>query len=1660
MRGVTTQLILLVVCFSLSFIGLASGQTCGPFRSQCTFVIGSGDFTWSQLASDYTFTKDNQRETCNRRNWAAFDSCRQTGCDLSLVITEPPELRMTICAKISTSSPSVTGTFGLELPVTSPPDPSGCDVRGWSPRPGSIAILNSSGGCRQRIKAQNMVDHNITLTAIFSISNENEERPWHWGTNPKETPGIIVGRDRSEYLLEHLAAGAQVKGRLQRNCQAPAADEGAYPELECPWVALRGLCATMPRQEDRLCSRCPAELRAPTLPRPVCVYGNELLPRVPKNTLTLPVQKPAADVVVMEVGACAEADFAGVSGKIVVVDLSTRAKCFPFGAVRAAEKAGALAVMARVWRSDAVYGTQDVYGELGFMLRGFSSVVNIPVHTISVADFELLHNASLGSALVGRLRRLSDDAAHMVSIAEGAFPPHPASDKVAVAEGSNFEWNSVTVPCVVIIVILFAVIMCAVAYKMRQGSTVLDTGAKGFSVPLAAWSLGLSLLLLAIVAAVAFVLADEAGRDATDTALADGKAAAQLTYRHAVVTAEELSREVQNGVVSATLTNIKTFLTQGENWLDTTMPLFSNFDGTWESFDSQQKPVMGQYVNQKVDERLLKRRPTSPTDRAGWKVRIFGENGFYLCPDYKTDDRSDTERGDGVVGNVSVTNDGNLYGFQKFFLSNGFLLSFKDYTKTFLNISHQIGGTRGDPLSMVPDAGLSYWSAQKLRRYHVTKRSFPGVEQLLAQPISIFKILYDDKRNKRGIIEAAVSLELFGRMLHWLNVEYKSMENLTALVYDKADESLIATNVWHNVKTYGMIYYTQSGITGYRGGSSYDARSLYTLYDVPIVQINALGNYMKSPEWLSSNVSGAFDQASHFSTFWITLFKIEAEAGGAVRDTLETGHRAEVRGCGRGTCVAHDAARGHPVVHLDGAAALFVYHNLTTDAELVRTTRVSGPDSPWQSSAPEFSNVMTLSDGTECVTYNDEVVAGVPSPKCMAISTPFNIGVHTIDKKSGDFSISVRVNPDEAIGSDQWDDMPALFTDQPSRASAFERRTNLESGITLYANGQFVMMGEHAVNGACITQPLPGGLPRGVWTTITATAETSFFSRSTRMRAEPADCRVYINGTLWSSMKLVHFEMSAEAHLRPYVFGAGLRGRLDDVMLFNKSLTAKEAASVHRDGQVTPDVPPKEWLVSAGAHELSSSSITGIDWTVVAMVPRDDVMREVDANAQRTLHDLEVQDEETRRKLTRKRGEAALVLIVLGLCAALAFMLFNHMLTEPIKEVATVIHKAAFLLVDDIPPTHSFIQEVNVIMQSVSVMFANVKEYKSYLPMHVRAVAAHALETESESETSDGGSVRTEGSQTSRSSKKSKSATDSGRGSGKVSHAAFVLAAPVVKKKVSLTLTNLQGYDARTKESPALCKSVHRAALEVFLPLFSKHRGMPESFTGDKFVCTFNASKPAADHRLAAARVALALQEASCDLARVNTALTTGNCRVGPLGTEEMMKLSVIGPIMQWVFVLERIGRVSGLATVTDGAMREQLSLFTCCTRTYVRYPQLGSEMIEVCAVLGENQVTTEEWMYQLAQAGNAFGPWNQFCSFVAHGRWSEAEDLAEEALTPALEHCSEVYAMFRDALHRKCPLNEAKEGLMVTRDGSKQRLQPMLEAFTEFSSTHVHLAS
>eukprot|EP00754_Rhynchopus_humris_P032016 Rhum_TRINITY_DN15374_c3_g1::Rhum_TRINITY_DN15374_c3_g1_i3::g.153789::m.153789 len=126
---------------------------------------------------------------------------------------------------------------------------------------------------------------------------------------------------------------------------------------------------------------------------------------------------------------------------------------------------------------------------------------------------------------------------------------------------------------------------------------------------------------------------------------------------------------------------------------------------------------------------------------------------------------------------------------------------------------------------------------------------------------------------------------------------------------------------------------------------------------------------MKSPEWLSSNVSGAFDQASHFSTFWITLFRIEAEAGGAVRDALETGHRAEVRGCGRGTCVAHDAARGHPVVHLDGAAALFVYHNLTTDAEIVRATRVSGPDSPWQSSAPEFNNVMTLSNGTECVTY-------------------------------------------------------------------------------------------------------------------------------------------------------------------------------------------------------------------------------------------------------------------------------------------------------------------------------------------------------------------------------------------------------------------------------------------------------------------------------------------------------------------------------------------------------------------------------------------------------------------------------------------------------------------------------------------------------------------
>ena len=38
--------------------------------------------------------------------------------------------------------------------------------------------------------------------------------------------------------------------------------------------------------------------------------------RAKKGANMPPVQKPATDVVVMEVGACAEADFAGVSGKI------------------------------------------------------------------------------------------------------------------------------------------------------------------------------------------------------------------------------------------------------------------------------------------------------------------------------------------------------------------------------------------------------------------------------------------------------------------------------------------------------------------------------------------------------------------------------------------------------------------------------------------------------------------------------------------------------------------------------------------------------------------------------------------------------------------------------------------------------------------------------------------------------------------------------------------------------------------------------------------------------------------------------------------------------------------------------------------------------------------------------------------------------------------------------------------------------------------------------------------------------------------------------------------------------------------------------------------------------------------------------------------------
>ena len=1543
---------------------------CPPDLASCYYRFDNAAF-----GDPYTSMNDNggggftgkwRDAMCNKTNWLLKEACHEA-CPLRMRITNPPHLRMTACLRDTKFQPYVPESHmdlnhplnGQEMEliaVGTAGDATstrhGCRASDFTDKnyEGKFVIIQR-GSCYFYEKFVHAHQTGKAALAVMSntrpFNNMAHQMPGMTGSSVgfEGLPSSLLPAHFGDVLLEALDKGEKVMGMMEFSCDPPVLPPPEDVVTDgCPhWGLATEMCNYREKDEDRLCQRCPLELQLPGAENKTCLYGNSMYPHLKRTffqfspAYTLPL---TTDTVVyahnMPNGGCTLSDFTPFAGKILFVPYPT---CLPMNALRRAMEAGV---------KGYIMITQKAWDTLELM-EGPSVLAKIPVHATHPSEFDMIMGAlqagtlnAAGTARTIATATFSNDAVFRDRPVVTEAPPTVSMAEVVVLEErAAWDWSPAVVVSLILIVVAVGLLV-ALVHNQRANAVELPPSsatASEFSVPLSVASMGLSLSLLMVIAVVAFVLAYNAGQDSTDEAVKNGQQASAQTYQNAVDNVEDLAMRLRQTIIAKVITGIDTALSEGEANAAAVASLYLDFDGTWDSFDSMTKT----FVN------VARKLP--------WVVNVFTNNGFFLNKEQKTDDRSDVARGDGVVGTVSQTNNGTAYGYLLYWYSSSYVNEFWAATSTMeFNASQMLGGYHGDPLAIVRAR------VRQFRQWHITGRTFPQVEEVVIQPISVFIPLYNSKEQQMGTVEARTWLTQFGALISNA-VNERSLRNMTVLVFDTASTVIIGTNAWNNVKFEGQVFKT-----------SYDGyRTSYKLFDLPAVQVQTYGYFrdamLKEDEKFrtSGKFTGRFDQSdeTYYRQLQMNLNDIRVVNGRAA-DVAGDKWDVEVRGGDCGNCVARDAELGRDVLAFDGKAVLHVYMNLTTETPRVKSTQVPTADGSWKSDTWTYENTMEIDPVTKqrCVSYTDAKPSGTAT-YCL-LRENWQLYSNTVQLKVK----PVATNNDPL----PLDSTPWLFSDSPFG----------EANMRLYGNGQMYL---NVLKYGCQTKPIPGGLLGGVWTTITAV--TSYEQRT---------CTVYVNGKLhdWS---FISQSFEIQEMIKALTVGKGFHGSIDSVQMFNMSLDAAEVQSAY-EGAVKRTNKKRMWLVDEAVVDRNSATRAGVRWSVAGMIPREDIMRAVDENNRVTTANLALQEDNTQKKLRQMSNETIMIVIAIALFSVLLFLAFNDRMTRPFAACAVTMTEAAVMRVEEITEEHSFIREINAMNRATVLMLKNLREYKSYMPQSLCLNDLHEeddlLVTEESRSLSNHSTRSSKGSHSfSSTSTPQDRAQESASRTGTARN---LMSCSLIKKRVTYVVVNVRDWFSRiSRESDSDVLHLHSQLLAVALSQFAASKGIAEPFSGDRFCGSFNGARVLGTHRLAGCVAVMGISKAvekKSDLkVSLSCSVVSGEGRVGNMGNEQMKKFSFLSSIIPWGHALERYCRSTNLSILCDGFVVDDvcvmvnlrhLGLIEFQKRSRLK-PIPFAEMTSLKAATVVN-----EWMYELeaSEKSDPHKAWNAWVAAVTMGEW------------------------------------------------------------------------
>eukprot|EP01062_Namystynia_karyoxenos_P001168 TRINITY_DN1039_c0_g1_i8.p1 TRINITY_DN1039_c0_g1~~TRINITY_DN1039_c0_g1_i8.p1 ORF type:complete len:1098 (+),score=312.22 TRINITY_DN1039_c0_g1_i8:94-3387(+) len=427
---------------------------------------------------------------------------------------------------------------------------------------------------------------------------------------------------------------------------------------------------------------------------------------------------------------------------------------------------------------------------------------------------------------------------------------------------------------------------------------------------------------------------------------------------------------------------------------------------------------------------------------------------------------------------------------------------------------------------------------------------------------------------------------------------------------------------------------------------------------------------------------------------------------------------------------------------------------------------------------------------------------------------------------------------------------------------------------------------------------------------------------------------------------------------------------------------------------------------------------------LVILVQRDQAMRAIDAATRIVQENITRQTAAVLAEVAEQRSETAAVIerenketedqkeldftvmyIIVAVCVAILMVvsvIFVHFTIAPLLVLECEMADVATMKLENIDRDRplSHLGEVARMQRSFLQMVSNLIEYRNYMPQSILCDDEGDEELDGECATSQVSLAERAASDPDP--KSGQSSSGSRRSTATASRADAAqkrLAAAsdeLKKRQVSFAAFNISGMHellSGTSETMAACHSdyLSRAIAQILA-----HKGIPDTFCGDRILGSFNGVKQCATHRAQAAQCAATFAPE----VGTTAAVVSGDCKFGNMGCTGAKRFTFVGGAYTWAWALERFCAFVGTGVLCDKWIcgEAQNSLYVRVIAA-VAFPKRHAQDLVVHQLLGKKTVGEDEWMYQMeeAAANDPYQTWNRAIQCAIDGHFGEADEALQE---------------------------------------------------------------